>query len=183
MKPKKIEIYLWWKRRNDSCVLSYVCCLSSQCFPLGRGPLLSFNLCLLLIHSPLGTLMWGVWRKPSPQPCAGLKRKQLPWCTLCFSPDSTVATERRFPLGERALGAHLSKESDGWGFVSAAHMGNMSMDLLNAPLIQIIRIGCDVKLNTKKTDSFWSWQTNIFMGSKNIFTKVYVNQLCRGNCF
>lgn len=30
--------------------------------PLGRGPIPSSNLCLLLIHSPLGTLMWGVWR-------------------------------------------------------------------------------------------------------------------------
>lgn len=67
----------------------------------------------------------------------------------------------------------------GMGFVSVAHMGNMSMDLLNAPLIQIIRIGCDVKLNTKKTDFSGVGKQTFFMGSKNIFIKVYVNQLCR----
>lgn len=109
------QIYLWWKRRNGNCVFWVMCTALAAChFPLGRGPLLSSNLCLLLIHSPLGTLMWGVWRKPFPQPCAGLKRTQLPWCALCFGPDSTVATEGRFPLGAWALEAHLSEDSDGW---------------------------------------------------------------------
>lgn len=79
------QIYLWWKRRNVNCVFWVMCsAVAPSHFPLGRGPLLSSNLCLLLIHSPLGTLMWGVWREPFPRPCAGLKRTQLPWCALCF---------------------------------------------------------------------------------------------------
>lgn len=43
------------------------------------------------------------------------------------------------------------------GFVAVAHMGNMSTNPLNAPLIQILRIGCDVKLDMMKTDFLWSW--------------------------
>lgn len=109
------QIYLYRKIRNGNCVFWVICiALAPSHFPLGRGPLLSYNLCLLLIHSPLGTLMWGVWLKPFPQPCAGHKRTQLPWCVLCLSPDSTVATEERFPLGEWWLEPLLSEDSEGW---------------------------------------------------------------------
>lgn len=141
------QIYLWRKRRNGNCVLWVMCTtLAPSHFPLGRGPLFSSNLCLLLIHSPLGTLMWGVWCKAFPWSCAGLKRTQLPWCALRFSPDSTVATEGRFPLGEWGLEGHLSKkQTGGMGCAAVAHMGNMSMNPLNTPQFLILRIGCDVK--------------------------------------
>ena len=123
-------------------------CPVSQSTPLGRGPLPSSNLCLLLNPSPLGTLMRGVWRKSFPRPWAGLKRTRLPWCALFFCPDSTVATEGGFPLGEWALESHLSEESDGWdGIFCCGSHGNMSMNPLNAPLILLLRIGCDVKLH------------------------------------
>ena len=56
------------KRRNGNFVFWVMCAAAAPSrIPLGRGPLLSSNLCLLLIHSPLGTLMWGVWRQPFPQ--------------------------------------------------------------------------------------------------------------------
>lgn len=134
MRLKEIERYIFGE---GEVFWSYVYCPGSQPSPLGRGPLLSFDLCLLLIHSPLGTLMLGVWRKSSLRPCAGLKRTQLPWCALSFSPDSTVATEGRFPLGEGALEAHLSRgvRRVGMGFGALAHMGNMRMNPLKVPLI------------------------------------------------
>lgn len=121
--------------------------LAPSHFPLGRGPLHSSNLCLLLIYSLLGTLMWGVWRKPFPRPWAGLKRTQLPWCVHCFGPDSTVATERRFPLGEGALEAHLFKESDGWDGICCC--GSHGKHVNESTLILIFRLGCDVKHDYK----------------------------------
>lgn len=112
MRLKEIERYIFGE---GEVFWSYVYCPGSQPSPLGRGPLLSFDLCLLLIHSPLGTLMLGVWRKSFLRPCAGLKRTQLPWCALSFSPDSTVATEGRFPLGEGSTGSTSVQRSQTGG--------------------------------------------------------------------
>lgn len=40
-----------------------------------------------------------------------------------------------------------------------AHMGNMSMNPLDAPLILILTIGCDVKLGMSRKTLLWSWLT------------------------
>lgn len=44
----------------------------------------------------------------------------------------------------------------GMGFVAVAHMRNISMNPLNVPLIEILRIGCDVKLDMMKIHFIWS---------------------------
>lgn len=102
------QIYLWRKRRNVNCVFWVMCAAAAVApshFPLGRRPLLSFNLCLLLIHSPLGTLMRGVWREPFPRPWAGLKRTELPLVRAVFRSWLHSSRRGKVPTGWISTGS------------------------------------------------------------------------------
>lgn len=83
-------------------VLSYADEPGSRPSLLGRGP---SELSLLLIHSPLGkTGVRLLAHSPGP------KRTQPFRCFLSLGPDSTVAADRRFPLGQKHISpSHAAK--------------------------------------------------------------------------